>query len=352
MPSDGKSPRSGSTHGGSRGFDEASSRVDLQTISSNNSAQAKRARWAARITATWRQAFESIIETGRLLIAAKVDLPHGAFLDMIKADLPFGPSTVQRLMVVARDERLSNTAHGQFLPPSWRTLYELTKLPDEELQARIADGTIHADMQRRDIAVVVKKARRAEREVELGAKQLALPQRRYGHIVADPEWRFESWSRETGMDRAADNHYPTSCTEVIASRNVESIAAEDCVLFLWATVPMLPHALVVMGAWGFDYCSHVAWGKNRAGTGYWVRNKHELLLIGTRGKIPAPAPGDQWDSLIMSPRLKHSEKPLLFLELIERLYPNMPKIELNCRGVPRPGWDAWGNGVKGLNVDI
>src|SRR6202035_5780837 len=108
-----------------------------------------------------------------------------------------------------------------------------------------------------------KTDRRTEREHDLGQKQQALPQQKFGVIVADPEWRFEPWSRSNGMDRAADNHYPTSCTEVIAARDVPSIAADDCVLFLWATVPMLPHALIVMGAWGFDYQSHVIWAKRR-----------------------------------------------------------------------------------------
>jgi hypothetical protein len=98
-----------------------------------------------------------------------------------------------------------------------------------------------------------KKERRAARERELANKQLALPTRKYGVIVADPEWRFEPYSRETGMDRAADNHYPTSALEVIKSRDVASIAADDCVLFLWATAPMLPQALSVMDAWGFEY---------------------------------------------------------------------------------------------------
>ena len=111
-------------------------------------------------------------------------------------------------------------------------------------------------------------------------------------IVADPEWRFEPWSRETGMDRAADNHYPTIITEVIKARDVESIAADDCVLLLWATMPMLPHALVVMAAWGFDYVSTTSGARTRLGIGYWNREKHELLLIGTRGNIPCPAPGD------------------------------------------------------------
>jgi hypothetical protein len=92
-----------------------------------------------------------------------------------------------------------------------------------------------------------------------------------------------------------------------------------------------------------DYKSNHAWGKDKAGTGYWNREKHELLLIGTRGDIPCPAPGQQWDSLIMAPRGKHSEKPEVFLQMIEEYFPNLPKIELNRRGSPRPGWGAWGN---------
>ena len=144
-------------------------------------------------------------------------------------------------------------------------------------------------------------------------------------IVADPEWRFEPWSRHTGLDRAADNHYSTSCTEVIAARDVQSIAADDCVLFLWATGPMLPHALRVMAEWGFDYKSHYAWGKDKVGTGYWCRERHELLLIGTCGSPVCPAPGTQWDSLIMSPRLAHSQKPECFLEDDRGLLPQHSK---------------------------
>ena len=113
-----------------------------------------------------------------------------------------------------------------------------------------------------------KKIMRDAREQTLAAKQLALPNKRYGVIVADPEWRFEPWSRHTGLDRAADNHYSTSCTEVIAARDVQSIAADDCVLFLWATGPMLPHALLIMATWGLNYKSHYVWGKDKVGTGF------------------------------------------------------------------------------------
>ena len=166
-----------------------------------------------------------------------------------------------------------------------------------------------------------KKERRTQRERELAVRQRALPDKRYGVIVADPEWRFEPYSRETGMDRAADNHYPTSLTEVVASRDVKSIAADDCVLFLWATVPMLLDATRGDGGLGLRIQEplHLAQGQDRHRL--LVRNKHELLLIGTRGSVPAPAMGTQWDSVIEAPRGEHSAKPEIFLRMIEEYFP-------------------------------
>lgn len=186
-----------------------------------------------------------------------------------------------------------------------------------------------------------KAEKRAAREVELAAKQQALPQKRYGVILADPEWRFEPYSRESGMDRAADNHYPTSATDEICQRDVPSISAEDCVLFLWATSPMLRDAFRVMEAWGFEYKSSAVWDKIHIGTGYWFRNRHEYLLVGTKGDVPAPAMGEQFASLMAIPRKEHSAKPEQFYDLIEQYFPTLPKIELNARAA-RPGWDAWG----------
>ena len=192
----------------------------------------------------------------------------------------------------------------------------------------------------------LKQVSRAKRERELAVKQKALPEKRYGVIVADPEWDDQVWSRETGMGRHASNHYPTSDSKVIAARPVQAIAAKDCVLFLWTTNQHLRIAIGVLEAWGFEYKSNYVWGKTTISTGRWNRSKHEILLIGTCGEPPCPAPGQQWDSLIMAPKGKHSEKPECFMEMIEQYYPTMPRIELNCVGAPRRGWDGWGNEVK------
>ena len=216
-----------------------------------------------------------------------------------------------------------------------------TKLP-AETQRRIAEAAEAGDAN--TARHVIKTEQREARETALGAAlasgNLALPQKRYGVILADPEWKFETWS-SNGLDRSADNHYSTSETAKIAARPIQDIAAKDCVLFLWATAPMLPHALHVMAAWGFEYKSHRIWDKATPGTGYWFINVHELLLVGTRGNIPAPAPGSQPVSITREAKGPHSIKPTFAYEMIERWFPHLPKIELNARQA-RPGWDSWG----------
>ena len=185
-----------------------------------------------------------------------------------------------------------------------------------------------------------KAEHRANRELALAAKITALPDKRYGVILADPPWRFEPWSRDTGMDRAADNHYPTMTTDEICRLGVPSIAADDALLFLWATAPMLPHALFVIEAWGFTYKTNMVWVKDKIGTGYRVRNQHGLLLIAQRGTVPLPAQVPA--SVIAAPRLEHSAKPVTVCALIEAMHPDLPRVELFARQT-RLGWDAWGN---------
>jgi N6-adenosine-specific RNA methylase IME4 len=197
-------------------------------------------------------------------------------------------------------------------------------------------------------AVTSKKHIRDERELQLANAQKRSNKRNgvklYNVLYCDPPWRFEPYSRITGMSRAADNHYATMTLDKIEALKVP--AAKDCALFLWATVPMLPQALNVMGLWDFHYKSHWIWVKDRVGTGYWGRNLHELLLIGTRGHIPAPAPGTQPCSALDFPVGRHSAKPPGFRKIIEEFYPNVPKLEMFARGKIDKNWDAMGDEVE------
>ncbi len=236
---------------------------------------------------------------------------------------------------------------------------QLARLPAEE-QARIIRE--HADP--RALSRVAKELRaekqaakaekREERERALGAKVAALPNRKYCVIIADPEWKYEVWSEETGRDRSPDNHYPTSELEEIKARPVGDIAADDCMLFLWVTVPFLDAGLAVLAGWGFRYVTHIVWVKERAGeargTGYWFLGEHEIVLVGKRGAPPAPTPGTQFPSYFMAPVGEHSAKPDRVHEIAEAYFPNLPKIELNARR-KRPGWDVWGLEAEGEQLE-
>lgn len=111
-------------------------------------------RWAEQINSEWRKSLQSIIETGRILLEAKASLMHGSFEAMCQTSLDFSPRVAQRLMAIARDNRLSNPTHASHLPKAWTTLYELTTLTDEEFERAIADDIINPKMERGDVALI------------------------------------------------------------------------------------------------------------------------------------------------------------------------------------------------------
>jgi hypothetical protein len=111
---------------------------------------------ARAISAAWQKGLDSILETGRLLLKAKEELDeHGAWLPMIRKHLPFGPNMAQRLMKIARNPILTNTARAPFLPAHSETLYQLTRLDEKlgegTLLAKIEDGTITPKTKREEV---------------------------------------------------------------------------------------------------------------------------------------------------------------------------------------------------------
>lgn len=106
---------------------------------------------------------------------------------------------------------------------------------------------------------------------------------------------------------------------------VKDLAADNCVLFLWATYPMLKEALKVIEAWGFKYKSiGFQWVKqNRSGNGYffglgrWTRGNTEPCLIAVKGK-PQRA-SNSVSQLIFAPLRAHSQKPDITRDKIREL---------------------------------
>lgn len=174
----------------------------------------------------------------------------------------------------------------------------------------------------------------------------------YRVILADPPWRFKTWS-DKGKGRSAEAWYDCLDLDAIKALPVRDWATENCVLFLWCTWPMIFRAEEVFTAWGFEY-SGLAWewikynsatDKYAFGLGYGTRKNLEPCLLGRRDN-PKLLDRSVRD-FIMAPRREHSRKPDEQYERIERMFAG-PRLELFAR-TTRSGWDAWGHEVGRLD---
>jgi N6-adenosine-specific RNA methylase IME4 len=260
--------------------------------------------------------------------------------------------TVRQASTQARERQRRNlrpAAEGATLPPrrektrdlaarqagvSPRTVQDAAtvRAADLDLFEQIKSGALPAH-------AAARQVRRARRDAALPPPP-PLPEGPFELLYADPPWQLG----HPHGPYAPENHYPTLSLEQLAA--LQPPAAADAVLFLWAVSCRLPDALQLMEAWGFQYKTSLVWVKDWIGLGSWVRHRHEPLLLGRKGSYPAPDPEDRPDSVIQAARGRHSEKPTVVYELLERAYPHASKLELFARGSPRPGWTAWGNEVE------
>jgi N6-adenosine-specific RNA methylase IME4 len=181
-----------------------------------------------------------------------------------------------------------------------------------------------------------------DQSVDQGSGQVSFPTGSYKLILADPPWSYKNVKTGGSLTSGASDQYPTMSLEEIKALPVPSIAGKDCVLAMWATVPLLPEGLEVLSAWGFTYKTALFWKKNANGLGFWFRGEVEILLVGKRGSIHAFH--SQQSNFIEAKSRKHSQKPGLVYEILEATGIE-PRIELFARD-HRQGWDAWGNQVS------
>lgn len=167
------------------------------------------------------------------------------------------------------------------------------------------------------------------------------PDRKYNIIYADPPWP----DSETSGD-AVHTPYPTMSSKDLLFLPVETLAEQDCVLFMWTTNTHLPLALDLIEAWGFQYCTIAfVWLKTHTSglpvfnRGYWTHGSTEYCLMARRGRVYPQSRAVR--GLVISPREEHSKKPSEVRALITKLVGEMPRIELFARHRAE-GWDSWG----------
>jgi len=167
--------------------------------------------------------------------------------------------------------------------------------------------------------------------------------KKYDIIYADCPW---SYNFAATYASSPDAHYKTMSLEDIKKLKIPS--KENCILFLWATAPKIIEALEVLKAWDFRYKTQAIWDKGYPGLGYWFLGQHEILLIGTKGKIHPPDSYCRIGSIFKERKNKkiHSQKPKCVRQWIEFTFAHLhDKLEMFARENHK-GWDAFGNEVK------
>lgn len=175
----------------------------------------------------------------------------------------------------------------------------------------------------------------------------------YSVVLADPPWYFKNFSEE-GEEKNPVAHY--DCMELadIQALPVSHLMRGDAVCIMWATAPMLPHAIETMQKWGFTFKSAGAWAKLSStgtswafGTGYCYRSAAEFWLLGTIGSPRQKVRNVR--NLIVAPIREHSRKPDEMHVNIERMWDG-PYLELFARAKV-PDWDSWGNQTDKFNQE-
>ena len=128
------------------------------------------------------------------------------------------------------------------------------------------------------------------------------------------------------------------------------LAARDCVLWLWATAPMIDQQIALCGRWGFTFKTAGHWskktvnGKIAKGHGYYLQHAKETCLIGVKGDMTAKIRRGVAKDVIFSDRRGQSQKPEEVYEYINQLVPNGHYLEIfGRRNNLREKWVTIGN---------
>jgi N6-adenosine-specific RNA methylase IME4 len=171
---------------------------------------------------------------------------------------------------------------------------------------------------------------------------------KYNIIYADPAWEYntkECLAKTSILNGEINTHYNTLTMDGLKSLNVESLADDDCLLFIWVVSPMLDEGIEVLKSWGFKYATIAfIWHKQKTNPGHYTMSECEICLVGKRGRIPTPRGARNVRQFLSEMRGKHSAKPIEIQKRIELMFPTQNKLEMFARN-KREGWHSWGNEV-------
>ena len=182
----------------------------------------------------------------------------------------------------------------------------------------------------------------------------------YVVIVADCPWAFGDKLTMSTVKRGSASNYGTLSTDELKGLPVCDLAAKDAVLLLWRPDSLISVALSVMEAWGFRQTQEWAWLKTAKresrldsgdipddlhmgfGMGRLARNCDEKALVGVRGSPYKMVVSRSERNVFLSPNMGHSTKPEVVQDALDRMFPDVRRLELFARR-QRSGWDCVGD---------
>ena len=178
-----------------------------------------------------------------------------------------------------------------------------------------------------------------------------LPYGKFDVIYADPPWSYTRRMAKAGGEAASipDEHYPTVPLKDLKVLDIPSIAADNCMLFMWATSPLLKEAMELGEAWGFKYSTiGFVWDKVLPCFGAYTHSRCEIVLIFKRGNRPTPQTFNE-HQFLSEVKGAHSVKPDEIRQRIEKMFPEAKRIELFARERYQR-WNVWGLECDGNRV--
>lgn len=194
-------------------------------------------------------------------------------------------------------------------------------------------------------------------------------------LCIDPPYSFFDKLQQSDVARGAAANYATMTNSEIKALPIKDlISPEGAILALWVPSSLLDFGLELMKEYGFNFKQTWVWVKIKNdpflklrkqkeidwdkinwddflsfGMGRLGRNVHEVVLVGTCGKIYRKLKNKSQRTVFFATNTKHSKKPEQLQDKLDLMFPKEKKIELFARRI-RPGWTCLGNSIDEKDI--
>ena len=175
---------------------------------------------------------------------------------------------------------------------------------------------------------------------------------KYNLLYIDPPWKQSKGGKKNVRPKSSGEEleYPVISLEEIQEHLLRAteLTEENSIMFLWTIDKYLHEAEQMARILGWKLHARMIWNKvTGIPAAFTIRYGHEYLLYYYKGKMLPVAKEERGKiHTVFTEQVKrHSQKPEIAYQIIERLYPDTNKLEMYCR-LKRKGWSAWGNEVE------